>query len=118
MISQTELQEYLEEIREQVCSRCVERPEGGPPCGPLGKPCGIELHLPQLIDAVHNVQSDWLSPYLASNREKICPHCPFRWDSYHCPCPMEELIGLIVPAIEAVDRRRENRERLVEIWSD
>ena len=37
--------EYLAEIRKQVCSRCVERPPGGPPCAPLGKQCGVEMHL-------------------------------------------------------------------------
>jgi hypothetical protein len=106
MLTEQELQEYLDEIRQQVCSRCVERPVGGPPCGPLGKPCGIEMHLPQLIDAVHKAKSGWLGPYVDCNRQEICPHCPFRANSYHCPCPMETLIGLIVPAVEAVDQRR------------
>jgi hypothetical protein len=31
MLSDAELNEYLNEIRQQVCSRCVERPPGGPP---------------------------------------------------------------------------------------
>jgi hypothetical protein len=118
MLSQAELKEYLDEIREQVCSRCVEHPEGGPPCFPLGKPCGIEMHLPELIDTIHNVHSEWLGPYVAGNRDRVCPCCPIRGDSHHCPCPMETLIGLIVPAVEAVDRRREQRKRLVELWSD
>ena len=42
MITETELDEYQDEIRNVVCSRCVERPPGGPPCAPLGKECGIE----------------------------------------------------------------------------
>src|SRR5262249_47776782 len=53
MLTKRELAEYLNEIRREVCSRCVERPPGGPPCAPLGKQCGIEMHLPELIDAVH-----------------------------------------------------------------
>lgn len=110
MLTAVELQEYLDEIRQDVCSRCVERPEGGPPCAPLGKPCGIELHLPQLIEAVHRVHSDWIGPYLEYNHQAICPHCPARGDSYNCPCPMESLIALIVPAVEAVDERRRLRE--------
>jgi hypothetical protein len=31
---------------------------------------------------------------------------------------METLIGLIVPAVEAVDRRREQRKRLMELCGD
>jgi len=57
MVGEAKLNEYLTEIREQVCSRCVERPPGGPPCAPLGKVCGVELHLPKIIDAIHEVRS-------------------------------------------------------------
>jgi len=49
MITSAELDEYMDEIRWHVCSRCIERVPGGPPCAPLGKRCGIELHLEQLV---------------------------------------------------------------------
>jgi hypothetical protein len=123
MHAEDDYHEYLDEIRRTVCSRCVERPAGGPPCGPLGKPCGVEMHLPQLINSVHRVRSDWLGPYVDGNREAICSWCPSRKDSHHCPCPMETLIALIVPAVEAVDRRRRQREqeewgRLGILWDE
>lgn len=106
MVAEANLAEYLEEIRREVCSRCVERPPGGPPCAPLGKPCGIELHLPELIDAIHEKRSDLIAPYLQNNREKICEHCSLHHSS-NCPCPMDYLAVLLVQAVEAVDRRRE-----------
>jgi hypothetical protein len=118
MLAETDLQEYLEEIRQEVCSRCVERPEGGPPCGPLGKPCGVELHLAELIDAVHRVRSPLIAPYLECNREQVCTRCTFLANPDFCPCPMERLAVLIVPAIETVDERRRQRERLTETWND
>jgi hypothetical protein len=105
MIAETELQEYLDEIRQEVCSRCVERPAGGPPCGPLGKPCGVELHLPALVEAVREVHSGLIEPYLHCNRQNICGTCAYL-HSDHCPCPMDSLAVLVVEAIEAVDRRR------------
>jgi len=105
MIAETELEEYLDEIRRAVCSRCVERPEGGPPCAPLGKPCGVELHLPQLVESVHEVHSSLIAPYLACDREHICTTCA-NLHSDHCPCPMDTLAVLVVGAIERVDRRR------------
>jgi hypothetical protein len=110
MIAQSELQEYVDEIRRDVCSRCVERPEGGPPCVPLGKPCGIELHLPQLVDSVRQVHSDLIAPYLECNRGHICSTCAYL-ESDHCPCPMDSLAVLLIEAVEAVDRRRAHRER-------
>jgi hypothetical protein len=102
--------EYLDEIRKQVCARCVERPPGGPPCAPLGKPCGIELHLPQLIDAIREVHSPLIEPYLDQNRQQICQKCVFLHSSI-CPCPMDSLAVLLVQAIETVDQRRECREK-------
>jgi hypothetical protein len=104
MPAQVDLSEYMDEIRKHVCSRCVERPPGGPPCAPLGKQCGIELHLPQLITAIHERQSPLIQPYLEHNRSEICQHCQFLHSSI-CPCPMDYLAVLLVEAVEKVDER-------------
>lgn len=104
MLTEAQLGEYLQEIREQVCSRCIERPPGGPPCVPLGKMCGIELHLVDLIDSVHGVHSKCLEPYVDHNRSEICAKCALLHTSV-CPCPMDYLASLIVESVEAVDER-------------
>jgi hypothetical protein len=103
MVSDTELTTYLDEIRKQVCSRCIERPPGGPPCAPLGKQCGIEMHLPEIVSAVHAVRSDLIAPYLHNNRNEICAQCSLLHSS-SCPCPMDYMAVLLVQAVEAVDR--------------
>ncbi len=105
MYDGTDLQEYMAEIREQVCSRCIERPPGGPPCGPLGKRCGVEVNLPQLVDAVHLEGSIAMDPYIQHFHEDVCAHCENR-PTNQCPCPLEYLLELAVEAIEAVDQRR------------
>lgn len=105
MYEGTDLEEYMSEIRDQVCSRCVERPPGGPPCAPLGKRCGIELDLPQLVDAVHRVQADNMEPYIDHFHGDVCMFCANR-NTEQCPCPLEFLLVLAVQAIEAVDQRR------------
>ncbi len=114
MIAEAELAEYLSEIRKQVCSRCVERPPGGPPCAPLGKNCGIELHLPQLIDAIHEVRSTRIDPYLVHNRQSICEKCAFLHSDI-CPCPMDYLLVLVVQAVETVDQRRDQGGEIQEL---
>lgn len=114
MLTETDLAEYLAEIREEVCSRCVERPEGGPPCAPAGKSCGVEMHLPQLIDSIRGVHSPSIGPYLEANRSQICPLCPLLHTS-NCPCPMDYLAVLLVQAVETVDARRARRERVKQL---
>lgn len=106
MVAEAELAEYLDEIRKQVCSRCVERPPGGPPCAPLGKDCGVELHLGELVDSIHHVHSNLLEPYLDHNRMGICEKCVFLHSSI-CPCPMDYLAALVVEAVETVDQRKQ-----------
>jgi len=105
MVTEAALAEYLEEIRKQVCSICIERPAGGPPCAPLGKQCGIAMHLPKLIDAIHGVESNLIRTYVETNRNVICSTCPALHSST-CPCPMDYLAVPLVHAVETVDRRR------------
>jgi hypothetical protein len=108
MTGKIETAEYLAEIRKQVCSRCPERPPGGPPCAPLGKTCGVEAHLEALLDSIHQVSSPLLEPYLAHNRDHICEQCAFLHSSI-CPCPMDYLAALVVEAVEAVDERHKHQ---------
>ena len=113
MYTQAELQEYLDELRRQVCSRCVQRPPGGPPCAPLGTNCGIELHLSSIVDAVHAGNSPSIGPYLEILHDHVCSHCA-QYDRAGCPCPLDYLYVLVVEAIETVDERRRNAAGPVE----
>ena len=106
------IDEYLDEIRKQVCTRCVERPPEGPPCVPLGVNCGVELHLPELIHSIHQVKhTNLIAPYQDHNRSEICENCAFHGSSC-CPCPMDYLIVLIAQAVETVDERIAERVSL------
>jgi hypothetical protein len=104
VVTEPDVAEYLREIRKHVCSRCVERPPDGPPCAPLGKQCGVEMHLPQLIEAIHQRHSPLIAPYQDHARCTICQKCPLLHTDV-CPCPMDYLAVLLVEAVEAVDQR-------------
>ena len=110
MYTDSKLAEYLIEIRQQVCSRCIERPPGGPPCAPLGKQCGVELHLSDMVDVVHSSKSDLIDPYIQHLHDDVCAHCANR-PTDQCPCPLEYLCILAVQAIETVDERKRNSEQ-------
>ncbi len=110
MIADTEREEYLAEIRREVCSHCKEKPEGGPPCTPLGKPCGVELYLPELIDAIHEVHDDAIEPYRQSKEKHVCSRCAYLHSSF-CPCPLDYWFAPIIQAVEAVDKRHEGKAR-------
>jgi hypothetical protein len=114
MVATADPQEYLAMIRENVCRYCPERPTGGPPCLPQGKVCGVELHLSELIDSIHQVKSGLIAPYIDNNQHQICANCAFLHSSV-CPCPMERLAVLIVESVEEVDDDRQRRERVARL---
>jgi hypothetical protein len=105
MLTAAELAEYSDELRSQVCSRCIERQPGNPPCAVHGRPCGIELHLPELIEICRRTDSSQMATYIDQMHELICPDCDFK-DSATCPCPLDYLLQLAVQAVETVEQRR------------
>jgi len=105
MYTQEELDEYMLEIREQVCSHCIERPPGGPPCAPHGKICGIEQHLPEIVELAQATHSRRIDPYIEHLHCDVCAHCDALTSS-HCPCALDYLLQLAIEAVEDVDERK------------
>jgi hypothetical protein len=105
MYTQAELDEYMAEIREQVCKRCIDRPPEAPPCAPHGKRCGIELHLADIVQVAHAARSRAIDPYIEHFHSDVCTHCSNR-ETSQCPCPLDPLLLLAIEAIETVDERR------------
>ncbi len=104
-------EEYLNEIREQVCTRCIDRPPGCPPCAPLGKMCAVEMFLPLFLRAVHEVDSDSINPYVDNLRRLVCSQCVHQNAEGFCllraerVCALDYLFPLLVQAVETVDER-------------
>jgi hypothetical protein len=88
MYTPAELNEYMAEIRQQVCTCCMDRPAGGPPCAPHGKRCGIEQHLAEIVELAHATRSRVMDPYIERFHCDICAHCANR-DTPQCPCPLD-----------------------------
>ena len=103
MCAAAELDVYWTAVREEVCTRCIERVPGAPPCEPHGKGCGLERHLPKLVEICHSTESVQMAPYLDRLHDEICQDCALR-TTPQCPCPLSYLLELAVEAIEAVDR--------------
>jgi hypothetical protein len=109
MSTQGEYDEYLAELREQVCTRCIERQPGNPPCAPHGRACGIEQHVPELVEICRSINSSQMEPYIERLHDEICSVCKYR-DEPICPCPLDYLLQLAVEAVERVEQRRAARQ--------
>jgi hypothetical protein len=73
------------------------------------------MHLPEIIDSIHQVKSALIEPYLETNRERVCEGCAFLHRCI-CPCPMDYLAVLLVRAVEAVDERGQRGVAPPDIW--
>jgi hypothetical protein len=102
--------EYVAELRERVCSRCVAHPAGTPPCAPHGIACGIELHVPKLVQLCRSTDSGQMDTYITKLHDEICAECEYRTASI-CPCSLDYLLKLAVEAVEAVERRHAGGRR-------
>jgi hypothetical protein len=106
MAIETGVLDYLNEIRDEVCSRCAARHADDADCLVFGPPCGMELTLIQLIETIDPVQAGRLA-----DEDKQA-------QLMRCPCPREEMADLVVEASEAVEQGRQRRSRLAEWWND
>jgi hypothetical protein len=109
MAALDEYSDYVAELRAEVCSRCIERGPDSPPCAPHGKGCGIELHVPELVELCRNTDSAAMDPYIDELHDKICRTCAIK-DQPSCPCPLDYLLKLAVESVETVERRRAARD--------
>jgi hypothetical protein len=100
-----ELDEYRTALRDEVCSRCIARLPNAPPCGPLGQGCGIERHLPALVELCRTTDSNLIDPYIEKLHDTICVGCEYH-DKPSCPCPLNYLLKLAVEAVEKVEHRQ------------
>jgi hypothetical protein len=73
--------------------------------------CSVELFLPLLLKAVHEVDSPSINPYLDSLRRLVCSQCVHQDAEGFCllraerACALDYLFPLIVRAVETVDER-------------
>jgi hypothetical protein len=104
-----DLEDYRTALQSEVCSRCIERQAGAPPCAPLGKGCGIERHLPALVELCRTTESALIDPYIEKLHDTICSDCGYK-DTPACPCPLDYLLKLAVETVERVERRRAERD--------
>jgi hypothetical protein len=94
--------EYLDEVRQQVCSLC---PDEGPWCWH----CGVELRLPELIDAIHHGDQELPELGPPAEGQMSCV-------GYHCcpgstgPCPVASLAARLVEVVKAADERHAQRD--------
>jgi hypothetical protein len=108
------MQPYLDAVRSNVCTVCLDAVMHGAQfvrCGlPKGRTCPVEVFLPQVVDVVEAVDSWLLDDYAKVLREKVCAICKHS-DGDFCAlrlqadCPLDRYFMLVAEAIQQVNTR-------------
>ncbi len=108
------MQEYIDAIRSNVCSVCLDAVMHGDQfvrCGlPASRKCPVEIYLPQVIDVVESVDSWLIEDYVKLLRERVCTVCK-NSDGDFCAlrlqadCALDRYFMLVAEAIQEVNTR-------------
>lgn len=111
-----DLQEYMNAIRQRVCSVCIDAVCHGDEfvrCAlPIDRACPVEEHLPQIVDVVTRVNSHLMADYEKALRETVCAICE-QSDADFCvlrsqaDCPLDRYFMLIAEAIYEVRQKQQ-----------
>lgn len=102
------MDKYLKAIKQNVCTICVDSNEEGGCSLNEKETCAVELYLPQIIDIVHNTDSEMTQELQNKLRETICVECRTQ-EGGNCylredaNCSLDRYSSLIVETIQRVD---------------
>jgi hypothetical protein len=96
-------------LRGAVCSVCLDRKDDGR-CGLSGgRTCGLEAHLPRILEVLETVQTSPMEGYVEAIRQNVCVSCEhdlrgvcrLRSDG---ECALDAYLPLVVEAVKEAQR--------------
>lgn len=102
---------YLDSIRENICSICVDSSETGKCLLTKQEICAVEKYLPGIVDIVHSIQSNNIADYINLLKGKICSYCRLQDKFGNCAlrddvnCSLDRYFPHIVETIKRVDKK-------------
>ena len=103
---------YLQEIRDKVCRKCIDRTPAGLCVTSTYDSCAINRFLPEIIDIVLNTSGEEMEPYVAKLRERVCANCGHQSTDGHCDmrddieCALDRYFPIVVETIQEVQYPR------------
>jgi len=113
MAGKAEALDHLNDIRIEVCSRCAGHPVRETWNGLPDTPCGNELPMVQMIEALHQYPQA-----LAAVGDCPAPSGQADPATLHCPCAMEKVATLALNAARDLEKQRLGRSHTLEAWDE
>jgi hypothetical protein len=100
---------YRDAVRRRVCTICLDGNDDGSCALDPASPCALQLHLPRIVDAVHDARARGERARSAAVEALVCGHCPARDGLGGCRlrndgrCAVAVYLPLVLEAIERAD---------------
>jgi hypothetical protein len=101
------MNQYLEAIKEKVCTHCIDADREGNCRISSGKECTVETNYDRIVKSILATKSNRYEDYVAGLRENVCENCSYGNtascdDRNEVECPLDRYYPMIVDAIEEV----------------
>ncbi len=102
------MDKYLKALKQNVCSICVDSNEKGGCTLNEKESCAVELFLPQILNVIHNTDSDNMQEIHQQLKDTICIECRAQ-ENGNCylredaNCSLDRYFWSIIETIQKVD---------------
>lgn len=99
---------YLQEIRQRVCAKCIDRTSSGLCVATAYESCAINRYLPEIIEIVLTTEGAEPGACVAKLRERVCSVCLHQSPDGRCDlrddveCALDRYFPMVVEAIREV----------------
>ncbi|MCF8267827.1 MAG: hypothetical protein K9I69_07060 [Ignavibacteriales bacterium] len=103
------MEKYLEAIRKNVCSLCIDSDENGNCTLNEKERCAVELFLPKIIETIRKAETDDLTLQYRALKDHVCRECRVKEGSDKCylkedaNCSLDRYYHIIVETVLQVD---------------
>jgi len=110
-------EKYLQEIRQRVCSKCIDRTASGLCTASTFDACAINRFLPEIIDIVLAEPVDDYATYVARLRSRVCSACERQSPDGRCDlrddveCALDRYFPMVIEAIRDAAGKSDNGAR-------
>lgn len=104
------MEKYIDAVRKNICSICVDSTEKGECRLNEKEVCAVEYFLPQIVDVVHNTETDEYEKYYRNLKNTVCKECRASDETGDCylredaNCSLDRYFHLIVDTVQKVDK--------------
>ena len=103
------MQKYIKAVENNICKMCIDSDDNGNCVLTDEEKCAVQLYLPEIVNIVHEINSDNYDMIHKRLKQVVCASCQSRDAEGNCylrenaNCALDRYFNVIVETIKKVD---------------